>query len=187
MRGELIEDLADAVPQVVDCSFGGFSQQSLEPGEHHFDWIEVGRVGRQVKQPCAGGFDDCAHAADFMGRQIVHDNGVALSQGGRQALLQPGHEDRAVHRAIDNEGRCDGIIAQSSHKSCRFPVTMRHVADQPPPLFAAAPQPRHLSVCPGFIDKNQLVGIKRRLRLFPFVARPGDVCPVLLAGAHAFF
>jgi hypothetical protein len=61
---ELIEDSADSVPQIVDCAFGGLSQQGLELGEHHLDRIEVWRVGRQVKQLCADRFDDRAHAAD---------------------------------------------------------------------------------------------------------------------------
>ncbi len=48
-------------------------------------------------------------------------------------------------------------------------------------------QSRHLGVRAGFVDENQPVRIKRRLRLFPFFARLGHVFPVLLAGVQRFF
>jgi transposase len=65
------------------------------------------------------------------------------------------------HQAALDEGRYDGIIAQPGHESRRFPVTGRYVTDQPPAPLAAAAQPRHLSIRPGFVDKNELVRIKR--------------------------
>ncbi len=52
--------------------------------------------GRQVEQDGAGCLDRIAHAGDFVGRQIVHDDDVAGSQGGDQATLDIGAEDLPV-------------------------------------------------------------------------------------------
>ena len=44
-----------APPEGVDGSDRPLAQMRLELGECHFDWIEVGAVGRQEQEPCAPG------------------------------------------------------------------------------------------------------------------------------------
>ena len=46
---EAIEQVANRVPEVIDGSLGGFSEERLEFGEYLFDRVEVGRIGRQVR------------------------------------------------------------------------------------------------------------------------------------------
>jgi hypothetical protein len=57
----------------------------FELGEGVFDRIEVGTVGRQVKQSGAARFDDIPDTGDLMGRQIVHDDDIAWPRGRRSA------------------------------------------------------------------------------------------------------
>lgn len=47
---ERLEQGANPVPQGIDAALGGFAQERLEFREGFLDWIEVGAVGRQVKQ-----------------------------------------------------------------------------------------------------------------------------------------
>ncbi len=42
LGGELIEELADPIPEVRDGSLGGFSEERLEFSEELFDGVEVG-------------------------------------------------------------------------------------------------------------------------------------------------
>ncbi|ESZ53408.1 hypothetical protein X729_32125 [Mesorhizobium sp. L103C131B0] len=63
-----------------DGSLGLCSQQRLEFGEGVLNPIEVGTVGRQIEQPRAGGLNRVAHAGGLVGRQVVHDDYVALRQ-----------------------------------------------------------------------------------------------------------
>ena len=46
-----------------------FAQQRLELGEGVLDRVEVGAVGRQVAQLCAGGLDHLAHARPLVARR----------------------------------------------------------------------------------------------------------------------
>ena len=49
--------MADACRGALDGSFGCFSRQMFELGEDLFDWVEIGAIGRQEEQPCAGSPD----------------------------------------------------------------------------------------------------------------------------------
>ncbi len=42
LGGELIEELAEPIPEVWDGSLGGFSEERLEFSEELFDGVEVG-------------------------------------------------------------------------------------------------------------------------------------------------
>ena len=85
LRGEQVEDHADAVPSGVTASLFVFSQQRLEFCEHHFDGIEIGRVWRQIQQPCVCFFDDLAHA-----RHLVSSGAplLAVDPGGKVVLTE---------------------------------------------------------------------------------------------------
>lgn len=81
----------------------------------------------------------------------------------------------------------DGVVAQSSYEGRRFPVAVGRVIDQPLAFLAASARSRHLRVRAGFINENQSLGIKRRLRLSPVFALLGHVFVVLFAGVQRFF
>ena len=50
LRGEAAKGVGDGLPEVGDCTGGRGAQEGLEVGEGHFDGVEVGAVGRQVRR-----------------------------------------------------------------------------------------------------------------------------------------
>jgi hypothetical protein len=91
-------------PAGVDGSFAGLAEQGFEFGEELLDRIEVGRIGRQVEQLCASGFDGLAHAWHLVGAEIVHHDDVAWRERRHEDLLDIGHKRIAVHRAVNDSG-----------------------------------------------------------------------------------
>ena len=59
-----------------------------------FDGVEVGRIGRQEPEPCAGAADRLADRSSLVASEVVEDNDVARLQGGNEDLLDPGLEAR---------------------------------------------------------------------------------------------
>jgi hypothetical protein len=105
IRSEGIEELADGVPEQVDTSGGGASEQGPELGEGLLDRVQVRTVGWEVEALGAGGLDGLPHAFDLVGGEVVHDHAIALAQGRRQRLLDVGHKAGAVDRAVEHAGR----------------------------------------------------------------------------------
>lgn len=50
----------------------------------------------------------------------------------------------AAHRPVNHEGRDHLIVAQARHESGRFPMPVRHAADQSQAARAAAAKPHHV-------------------------------------------
>jgi hypothetical protein len=69
-RGEGFERVGDGVDEGVEGSRRGLAQQGFELGEPLLDRVEIGAVGRQVKQTGAGVFDGCSDVFDLVARQI---------------------------------------------------------------------------------------------------------------------
>ena len=78
----MIEELADAPPGGFDGALGGLAEQGLELGEDLLDGIEVGAVGRQEDQMCAGLSQGLSHGLALVAAQVVHDDDVAGREGG---------------------------------------------------------------------------------------------------------
>jgi len=159
----------------------------FELGDELLDRVEIGRIGRQVAQFGASGLDDLPHRLAFVCRQIVHHDDVARRQGGDQAPPQVFEEDRPGHRAIDDEGRGDAVLAQPGQEGENLPVPPGHSADEASAAFGAPAQPRHVGRGPGFIEEDQSGRVEIGLCRNPGGARRGDVRPLLLAGVHDFF
>ena len=103
--GEVLKQGADPVPEGVDGSLGGLSQQRFEFRERHLDWIEVRTVGRQIKQRRACRLDRLAHVRALVAAEIVHDDDVALAQGRNEDLIDIGLEPEAVDRPVEDKRR----------------------------------------------------------------------------------
>ena len=71
---------ADSATESFDCSLGGLAQMRFHFAEALFDRIEVRRILRQISQMRPHRFDGLAHAGDFVGRKIIHDDGIATSK-----------------------------------------------------------------------------------------------------------
>src|ERR1700722_5032182 len=89
---EARDKIAECVPECLNGSQCPGAQESFEFGKGLLNWVQVGTVGWQVKQSCAGGFDRFADPGDLVGTEIVHDDDVATCQRGNQYLLDIGQE-----------------------------------------------------------------------------------------------
>jgi len=122
--GDCLKECADLFPESWKSAFRGFAKQSLELREHHFDRIEIGGIGWEIEQSCAGRFDRLPHACNLVRRQIVHDDDISCTQGRNKTCAEIGQEHIPVHRTVDDKGRDDAITAQARHEGHDFPMAM---------------------------------------------------------------
>lgn len=187
MWREGIEQFADTLPCRFDGSFGGFSQQQFELGEHLFDGIEVGAVGRKVEQLCACRPDRGAHGLALVAAEVVHDDDVARCQRRYEELGDVGCEALAIDRAVEHTGRVDPVVAEGGKERQRPPFAERGVRDERLAARCPAPDRRHVRLGPGFVDEDEPFGIKPPLILLPLGSPPCDRRTGLLLGEQAFF
>lgn len=125
-----------------------------------------------------------------MGGQVVHDDNVALFEGGCELLLDIDLEDVPVHGRIDNERGGEPVAAQSRHEGLRQPMAEGGFRSQPLTFGAATAQARQLGRCPCLVEKDEPMWLKPHPRLALIdkgLARFFDVWPVLLACQQSFF
>ena len=161
----------------LECSC---AQQCFEFSEGLLDRVQVGTVGWQVEEACAGTLDCLADAGNLVRTESVHDGDIATAQGGNQHLLDIGEERLGVDRSIEHAGSDQAILAQTGDEGRGIPVPVRHSIDQPTTYLGPAVEPGHIGFRPGLVDEDQPVRIKRRLALTPFRTRLSDVRPILL-------
>ena len=159
----------------------------LEFGEGHFDGIEVGAVGRQVAQACAGGLDRLSDAMNLMGGQIVHDDDVAWPQLGNERLFDIGEKGLAVHRAVEDHGRSNAVVTQRGCEGGGFPVAMRHGGAASLASGRATVKARHLGVRGGLVDEDDLRRIEVDLPFKPRLTRRVHRAAALFGGVRRLF
>ena len=79
-----------------------------------------------------------------MGREVVDDDDVAVPERWRQTLFEIGKEGGSGHWPIYHERGGQLVMAKPGHEGDRFPMSLRHAADQPLAASAAAPMPYHV-------------------------------------------
>ena len=85
---EGVEELSDALPEGVDGSLGGLSEQGLEFGEGELNRVEIGRVRRQEEERRAARLDELTDLVSLVAAEVVEDDDVARGQRrGEDALL----------------------------------------------------------------------------------------------------
>ena len=84
------EARAEQRPERVDGPTAGCTEDGFQLGEAELDGVEVGAVGRQEPQGCAGGFDRVAHPVDFVRGKVVRNDDIAGLEGGDEDLLDVG-------------------------------------------------------------------------------------------------
>ena len=143
-------------------------------------------LGRENKAASRGGgpfvLDGLADPLDLVG-----DNDVAGAEGRGQAFFDIGFEYVAVHRAIDDQGRGDPVVAQAGDEGCRFPMPMRNRDEEPFAFAGATTKPGHFCRCPGFVNEDKTFWIKPMLPCAPRYPGFGDVRPILLGCVRGFF
>ena len=184
---EAVEQGADALPSCFDRSFGGFSKQRFELGEHLLDGIEIGTIRRQEEKPCADRTDGAAYGVALVAAEIVHDDDVAGLERRHEELLDIGFEAFAIDRSIE-DARCVNPVVPQGRKECEcLPMPVRRLSAQALPSRPPAVGADHVGFCPGLIDEDEAGGINLCLMPFPACPSARDVGPVLLAGQQRFF
>src|SRR5271166_4277132 len=82
---ESCNQFSDPSAEIGNGSFSGLAQKCFQFAEGLFDWIEIGRIFRQIKQPRTRSVDDLLHSDSFVGREVVYDDDVAALECRLQA------------------------------------------------------------------------------------------------------
>src|SRR3546814_10136969 len=96
----------------------------LELGEHLFDRVQVGAVGRQEEEARTDAADSGADGRTLVTAQVIHDDNVAGGQRRQQALLDICDEALAVDRLVEDTGRVDAVTAQRRQEGHGAPVAV---------------------------------------------------------------
>ena len=79
-----LDQLVGELVQVVDRAGGAFAQCCLQPGEGLLDWIEVGRVGRQIAHAGTDSLNRLVGAGDLV--SVLVDPAILETDDGRSRL-----------------------------------------------------------------------------------------------------
>jgi len=180
-------EIAKRFPECADGSGCLGAEQCFEFGESLLDRVQVGTVGRQIQQACAGTLDCLTNAGDLVRAKPIHDHDIAAPQRGNQHLLDIGEEGLAVDRPIEHAGGNQAIAAQTGDEGRGIPVPVRHSIDQPMTHSRPAVKPGHVGLGPGLVDEDQPGRIKRPLAVAPFRTSCDDVRTILLARPERLF
>jgi hypothetical protein len=159
----------------------------FEFGESQFNGIEIRAIGRQVANADPASREQPADDLDFVGGEVVEDEGVAGAQLGTEHRLKIGREHLGIDWAFDQEGSFDAFLAQGCNESGALPVAVRDGAETTLAQRAADIVAGQLGVQACFINKNQPADIP--VGLLPAPKPPGgfNLRPILLGGARRFF
>jgi len=93
--------------------------------------IEVWRVGRREQSFCAYRLDQFARGVALLGCEVVHDDDIAGRQLANQKQFDLSVEDRASHRARDDQRRNDAGMAQPDDEDRGSTMSVRRPGDEP--------------------------------------------------------
>jgi len=149
--------------------------------------VEVGRVGRQGREPGAGCEDCTACRPSPMAAEVVENDDVSRAEHRQQELLDVGAEDHPVDGAVDDARGGERIGSEGGKKGERAPAAVGREALQPLSLDAPAAHRGHVGLDPGLIDEDEALRVEMADRASPARAPPGDVGAMLLTGECGFF
>src|SRR5438309_3022546 len=135
----------------------------------------------------ASGFNRFAHTLHFVDRQVVHDDRLALSQGGHQSDPHPSQEHFSVYWPFKNPGGTGSGAADAGDQRGRQIMSLRDVSHQPLVGGGTAILPGHLQIGAALVHEYQAAGTKRCDTLRPASTLLRHVGPVLLGGVERFF
>jgi hypothetical protein len=147
------------------------AQDLFDLAPHLLNGIEVWRIGGQIQQPCAGGFDGLADSPNFVRGQIIQDRHVAGAQGGREPLPDPGQKHSAIHGTFKEPRSTRAVQAKAGDQGTSFVPSVGNARQQSLPAPRTAPQARHFGVGSAFVHKHQMGGglgcdLNHRLAVF---------------------
>ncbi len=159
----------------------------FEFGEDLLNGIEISAVWRKEEEFCSYLPNCPADRLVFVTAQIVHDDDISGSQCLNQELLDVGLKAFAIDRPIKDTGRVNSIMTKCRQERHCLPVTKWGVGSDSLTSRPPASERRHIGLGPGFINKNQVFGIKFGLMGLPSDPATGYVRAILFAGQNAFF
>ena len=115
--------------------------------------LAAGRVGRQVQQASATGFDESGQPVHLMGRQVVEHDHVAGLQSGAQHLAQVSGKNSAVNGPAPGHGRLQPGWGQGRHERHVEPAVQGRELVDPLPALGAGVAPVIGQVGAGFIHE----------------------------------
>jgi len=119
--------LANRIDDGVKASCSIFSEQCLEFGKRHFDWIEIRRIGRQEQQPCPARPNQLRDLCAFVEGDIIEDDNIARRKCWRQLGFDIGLKDLFIHRRIDKPGRGQTTGPQTCNERLCLPAPKRSI------------------------------------------------------------
>lgn len=185
--GEDPHNAPNSAQQARNGALGSLAQMRLQFAEGQLDWIEIGRIGRQISQcrPC--GFDRLPGAGHLVDRQVVHHDNVAALEGRNKIVLHISEKHCSVHGTLKDERCSHPAQTQAADKRDDFPVPVRHVIDQPLADRAATAKSHHGAIRPSLIDKDQPGRVELALLAHPASAGADHIGALLLGGIQSFF
>src|SRR5215212_5538839 len=86
-------DVAQGGPERLEGACGRAAQMRFELGERHLDWVQIGRVLRQVlrqeQEPGTARLESLGSAGALVDREIVRDHHIAAPKGRGEKLWSP--------------------------------------------------------------------------------------------------
>jgi len=184
---ESLHDAPDSAQQARDGVLGGLTEMRLQFAKGHLDRIEVGRIGRQIKQCRSRCLYCLPDAGDLVDRQIVHHDNVAALDGRNKALFHISKKQGSIHGTLKDERCGHPAQTQAADKCDDLPVPVRCVIDQPLADRPAATNSHHGAVRPSLIDKDQPCRVEHTLLAHPASARADHIGALLLGCVQSFF
>ena len=182
-----MQEFSDTLPEAIDSSLFGFSQQGFEFGKHLLDRVEIRRVGWQEQEMGPSIPDHAPYGITFVACEIVHDDDITRFEGGNENLLNISLEGCPVDGTIKDKGSRQLVAAKGGKEGRCFPVAMRQLGVERLASWAPAMGARHVGFCPSLVDEDKTAWFNPGLVFLPPSASSGDVRPVLLGGVNGFF
>ena len=179
--------MSEVLPGVVDGSFLSIAHPMVDLCEGMFDRVEVGRVGGQEPQSCAGVADRLADGLSLVAAEVVEDDEVAGPERGDEELLDPGLEAWSVDRAVEDIGCAEPVRAQPGEEGHGAPAAVRCEALEALSLLRPAAQRGHVGLDPGLVHEHQAVRLQPALERLPSHSLAGHRGAGLLKGEQGVF
>ena len=186
-RREEAEGGGDERIDVIERAWTGGAEERFQCGEHLFDRVEVGAVGRKKPQLRADPFDGGADGRLFVDREIIEHDHVAGTESRRQDLVDIGGEARRVDRPIEHGRRGHALEPQRGDDGMRLPVAAGGVIEEP---FAARTAPvaaQEISGHAALVEEHVLAHVPEGQPRLPLAPGGDDVRAALFGGVHRFF
>jgi hypothetical protein len=124
---------------------------------------------------------------DLVSGQIVHDDDVAWPQLGNERLFDVGEKGLTVHRAVEDHGRSDPVVAKPGGEGGGFPMAVGHRGAASLAPRRTTVKARHLGVRGGLVDEDDPRRIEVELPFEPRLTRRVHRVAALFGGVRRLF